>query len=94
MQVDLGSRLPGRGAYLCGQRQCWERALAKGDLLGRALRASLAPDQRDALLASAPAASADTTPASAPLAAAASPPGAATAEASADTNDTHEGARP
>ncbi len=55
VRVDLGGRLPGRGAYLCGQRQCWERALSRGDMLGRALRATLAPGDRDALMAYAPA---------------------------------------
>lgn len=68
VQVDLGARLPGRGAYLCGQRQCWERALGRGEMLGRALRTTLAPDAREALLASAPLALAALTVPAEPIA--------------------------
>ena len=34
-----GERLPGRGAYLCRDRSCWERALG-GATIGKALRMS------------------------------------------------------
>jgi hypothetical protein len=38
--VDETGKRNGRGAYLCRQRACWERALDRG-ALGRALRAPL-----------------------------------------------------
>ncbi|MSQ28886.1 MAG: YlxR family protein [Dehalococcoidia bacterium] len=79
VRVDPGSRLPGRGAYLCGQHQCWERALGRGDLLGRALRATLTPEDRDALLAGAPAASL---------------PSEAAVESVPSTNELRQGERP
>lgn len=52
---DPTGRLPGRGAYLCSQPACWERALGKGDALARALRASITPADRATLLTHAPA---------------------------------------
>jgi hypothetical protein len=48
VRVDESGRAPGRGAYLCRDRACWERALA-GDSIGRALRVRLQPDDRAAL---------------------------------------------
>lgn len=53
--LDVTARSPGRGAYLCGNRQCWERALGRGDGLARALRASVTTEDRAALLTHAPA---------------------------------------
>ncbi len=47
--LDPSGRLPGRGAYLCDQRTCWERALQSG-VLERALRTTLTPEARAALL--------------------------------------------
>src|SRR5215207_11596032 len=38
VEIDPTGRKNGRGAYLCGQAACWERALKTG-LLGRALNA-------------------------------------------------------
>jgi predicted RNA-binding protein YlxR (DUF448 family) len=35
--VDPGRRLPGRGAYLCRRRECWDRAVA-GNAFPRAFR--------------------------------------------------------
>ncbi len=32
VEIDPTGKLNGRGAYLCDQRQCWERALATGNL--------------------------------------------------------------
>ena len=55
---DPTGRLPGRGAYLCNQPACWERALGKGDALARALRASITSADRATLLTHAPAATA------------------------------------
>ncbi len=52
--LDGAGRSPGRGAYLCGRPQCWERALGRSDGLARALRASVSAEDRVALLAQAP----------------------------------------
>lgn len=52
----MAGRAPGRGAYLCTQRECWERALGRADILGRALKVTVTADNRAALLAAAPAA--------------------------------------
>lgn len=48
VRVDESGRAPGRGAYLCRDRACWERALA-GDAIGRALKVRLQPEDRAAL---------------------------------------------
>lgn len=48
VQVDLSGKLNGRGAYLCDQPGCWERALSS-DVLSRALRSSLSAADRDRL---------------------------------------------
>ena len=56
VSLDATARKPGRGAYLCEKPQCWERALGRADGLARALRASVSPEDRAALLAQAPAA--------------------------------------
>ncbi len=42
VEVDPSGRLPGRGAYLCPDRRCWEQAL-KQRRLNRALRVVLTP---------------------------------------------------
>ena len=52
---DPTGRLPGRGAYVCNQPACWERALGKGDALARALRATITSADRATLLTHAPA---------------------------------------
>ncbi len=52
--VDLSGKLNGRGAYLCDQDACWQRAL-DGDALGRALRTTLTDADRDRLRQSRPA---------------------------------------
>jgi predicted RNA-binding protein YlxR (DUF448 family) len=58
--LDPTGRLPGRGAYLCSRRACWERALGDRGPLARALRVSTVhSDDRSALLASAPPPGAD-----------------------------------
>jgi len=41
--VDERGKRNGRGTYLCPQRSCWERALARG-LLSAALRTSLSEE--------------------------------------------------
>jgi hypothetical protein len=48
VRVDERGRSPGRGAYLCRARDCWERALG-GDSLARALRMKLSAEDRAAL---------------------------------------------
>jgi predicted RNA-binding protein YlxR (DUF448 family) len=55
VRLDTTGRAPGRGAYLCTQRECWERALGRADTLGRALKVSVPAEDRTALLAEAPA---------------------------------------
>jgi predicted RNA-binding protein YlxR (DUF448 family) len=60
VRYDPTGRLPGRGAYVCSQPACWERALGKGDGLARALRASITATDRATLLTHAPAASPST----------------------------------
>lgn len=43
--VDPSGKLNGRGAYLCEQELCWERAVTT-DVLGRALRTTLSAEDR------------------------------------------------
>ncbi len=48
--IDERGRAPGRGAYLCRNIECWQRAL-KGGALAHALKISppLQPEDREAL---------------------------------------------
>jgi len=48
-QIDLSGKQPGRGAYLCPSKACWEQMLKK-DRLEYALRTKLSADNRQALL--------------------------------------------
>lgn len=48
VQVDSSGKLNGRGAYLCDQRDCWERAVTT-DILPKAFRAPLTNEDRDRL---------------------------------------------
>jgi predicted RNA-binding protein YlxR (DUF448 family) len=50
MDIDETGRAPGRGAYLCADGGCWERALG-GNALGRSLEAPV-PDELRARLES------------------------------------------
>ena len=43
--IDPTGKLNGRGAYLCAQPACWERALST-DILNKALRTSLTEADR------------------------------------------------
>lgn len=43
--VDPTGKLNGRGAYICSQVQCWERAM-KTEALGKALRITLTGEDR------------------------------------------------
>jgi predicted RNA-binding protein YlxR (DUF448 family) len=48
VEPDPTGRRNGRGAYLCGQRACWEKALASG-LLARALNVEIDTETLDRL---------------------------------------------
>ena len=48
--VDERGRSPGRGAYLCAEQACWDRAL-RSDALARALRGAVTDTDRDTLQA-------------------------------------------
>jgi hypothetical protein len=49
IETDIAAKKAGRGAYLCRQRACWEKAL-KGAGLEKALRCSLSPDSRQRIM--------------------------------------------
>jgi len=49
VDVDTSGKRAGRGAYLCGARECWEVGL-KGGRLEHALRISLTQDNRERLV--------------------------------------------
>ncbi len=49
VEVDFSAKRPGRGAYLCPQKNCWQLAL-EGNRLEHALRTKLSEDDRQALL--------------------------------------------
>ena len=53
--IDLTGKRNGRGAYLCDQPACWERAIAQTSLLDQALKTKLTPQEREALAAFMPA---------------------------------------
>lgn len=48
VEIDPTGRKNGRGAYLCGQAACWERALKTG-VLARALNVELTPETVETL---------------------------------------------
>lgn len=50
VEVDPTGKRNGRGAYLCDQRTCWERALT-GKLLANALKTEIEADTVDVLRA-------------------------------------------
>lgn len=42
LTVDMTGKMPGRGAYVCRSRRCWERVTREPErLLGRALKTTL-----------------------------------------------------
>jgi predicted RNA-binding protein YlxR (DUF448 family) len=49
VEVDIGGKKSGRGAYLCRSWPCWQAGL-KGDRLGRVLRTTLTEDNRRQLI--------------------------------------------
>ena len=48
VEIDLSSKKPGRGAYLCPTFECWEAGV-KGNKLEHALHTKLESDERKAL---------------------------------------------
>ncbi|GAB4470081.1 MAG: YlxR family protein [Anaerolineae bacterium] len=50
VQIDPTGKRAGRGAYLCDNPACWDRAL-RGDALARALRTSLSDRDRERIAA-------------------------------------------
>jgi predicted RNA-binding protein YlxR (DUF448 family) len=48
VQVDLSGKRNGRGAYLCEQAACWQRAV-NSDVLEKALRTTLSQEDRQRL---------------------------------------------
>jgi predicted RNA-binding protein YlxR (DUF448 family) len=48
-EIDVFGKKPGRGAYLCPQKTCWELSLRK-NRLDYALRTKLHDDNRQTLL--------------------------------------------
>jgi predicted RNA-binding protein YlxR (DUF448 family) len=48
LEVDARGKLPGRGAYLCPSKGCWDRALEQRKL-ARALKCEVEVGQVDAL---------------------------------------------
>jgi len=48
-EVDISGKKPGRGAYLCPRKACWELAL-KQNRLEYALRTKLSDDNRQILI--------------------------------------------
>jgi predicted RNA-binding protein YlxR (DUF448 family) len=53
IKVDETGKAPGRGAYVCPQPDCWDRAIRKGKL-ERSLKAALSAADAQALQAFAP----------------------------------------
>ena len=49
VEVDVGGKMAGRGAYLCRARECWESGL-RGGHLEHALRSTIAPENREQLI--------------------------------------------
>ena len=45
IMVDPSGKMNGRGAYLCDQEQCWERAV-NTDILAKAFKTPLSADDR------------------------------------------------
>jgi uncharacterized protein len=48
IEVDISGKKPGRGAYLCPRKACWQMALKK-NRLEYALRTRLSDDNREIL---------------------------------------------
>ena len=50
VSIDQSGKLAGRGAYICASPDCWQACLA-GNRLGYVLKTSIAPAERERLLA-------------------------------------------
>ncbi len=50
IEIDTAGKKEGRGAYLCPERACWEKAL-KGSQLEHTLRGGLSQESRQRLAA-------------------------------------------
>ncbi|MEK7874419.1 MAG: YlxR family protein [Chloroflexota bacterium] len=50
IELDKTGKKPGRGAYVCGERDCWDKAVRQGRL-EHSLRAKLTPADKAPLLA-------------------------------------------
>ena len=49
VEVDIGGKKAGRGAYLCRAQECWETGL-KGGRLEHSLRTTLTQENREELI--------------------------------------------
>jgi predicted RNA-binding protein YlxR (DUF448 family) len=49
VKIDESGKAPGRGAYLCRERQCWERAFSE-KRIDYALQTGLSKEEWEALL--------------------------------------------
>ena len=48
IKIDPGGKMDGRGAYLCSDVTCWERAI-RTDVLGKALKVTITDEDRECL---------------------------------------------
>lgn len=48
IEIDPGGKMEGRGAYLCRNLACWERAI-HSDVLGKALKVTITDEDRERL---------------------------------------------
>ncbi|MCB9007900.1 MAG: YlxR family protein [Ardenticatenaceae bacterium] len=60
--VDPTGKQNGRGAYLCDQSTCWDKALANGRLINQALKTSISAADLAAIAAQRPTALPSTEP--------------------------------
>lgn len=51
IEIDVAGKKEGRGAYICPELECWEKAL-KGKQLEHTLRCNLTQDNREQLMRS------------------------------------------
>jgi predicted RNA-binding protein YlxR (DUF448 family) len=49
VEIDITGKKDGRGAYLCPDQECWEKAL-KGNQLEQKLRSNLSEGNREQLI--------------------------------------------
>lgn len=53
VHIDLTGKRNGRGAYLCQQVECWQKAV-RSDILAQALRITLTEEDRERIKAAMP----------------------------------------